>query len=129
MVMQPFPQQPLFGPDTPAQELNQPFNPFLRFLEEQPRSAFFSQLPQNLTTGQQQFASSQFQPTLDRFLGGIGRTILGGGTPDQTFTQFLQGQMQNGAPNFDFNRAFRRAPSFQTGLGTSGLTSRARFLF
>ena len=86
-------------------------NPFLRFLEGKTPEAFlFAQLPQDPSIAQQSFASSIFQPLLNRFRGEIGRRALAGEAPDPTFQNFL-GQ------NFDFGRQFRR---FGPQSGTSG---------
>tara|TARA_Y100000310_G_C20625942_1_gene785880 strand:- start:117 stop:434 length:318 start_codon:yes stop_codon:yes gene_type:complete len=99
-------------------------NPFLRLLEEEPigqRALFFGNVPQNLTFGQQRFAQNLFDPTLNRYLGTLGRQVIGGGAPTNTFADYLRN-------SFDFGREFRRAPTSQTGLGASSFVSPGRFL-
>ena len=100
-------------------------NPFLRFLEEDElgrRANFFGQ-PGVGGGGQQrqQFFGNLFPNVQNRFLGALGRQIQGGGSPTLSFTDFLQN-------NFDPRRELLKAPSFQTGQGTSGLVSPGRFL-
>jgi hypothetical protein len=100
--------------------------PFLPFFEEDPegqKALFFGSIPQQQqqTFGQQRFAQNLFEPTFNRFLGTLGRQVLGGGAPTNTFADFLRN-------SFDFGREFRRAPTAQTGLGTSRFTSPGRFL-
>ena len=103
-----------------------PPNPFLDFLNdiEDPfgaRANFFSRINPTLPNQAQQFLGNQFGDFSNRFLGAIGRDIRQGATPTQTFSQFL-------SENFDPRQSLLKAPSFQTGQGTSGLVSPARFL-
>lgn len=67
------------------------------------------------------FLSNLFQPFQNEFFGDAGRRIQNQQAP-QSFTEFLNN-------DFNLDRRIRRAPSSQTGRGTSGLTSQARFLF
>ena len=101
-----------------------PFNPFFPFLEDEPRAAFFGGLPENLSFGQQQFASRAFEPFFDQFKGALGRQILAGEAPTLRFTDFFNQQFQGAG---SFANRFRRAPQFQTGVGS--LSRPARFLF
>jgi hypothetical protein len=99
-------------------------NPWLRFLEQEPfgqRALFFGNVPQGLTFGQERFAESRVDPTFNRYLGTLGRQVIGGGAPTNTFADFLKNK-------FDFGREFRRAPTAQTGLGASRFVSPGRFL-
>ena len=101
---------------------NGAFNPFEDFLETDQgrRAAFFGGIP-NFTGSRQQFFSNLFPQFENRFLGALGRQIQGGGAPTLTFENFRR-------ENFDPRRELLKAPSFQTGTGTSGLVSPARFL-
>ena len=96
-------------------------NPFLEFLEDEPRASFFSFLPQNPTFGQQRFAEKAFQPWQSQYLGALGGQVKRGETPNLTFVDFLRN-------NFNFGREFRRAPTSQSGRGTSPFVSSGRFL-
>ena len=99
-------------------------NPFTRFLEEDPlgrRAALFAQ--PGVSGGglpRQQFFGNLFPQIENRFLGALGQQIQGGQAPTLSFTDFLK--------NFNPRAELLKAPSFQTGQGTSGLVSPARFL-
>lgn len=79
----------------PPDLLANPFgsNVFADFLESEgqgQRSAFFGALPAAQTANQRTFFQNQFQPTLDEFLGVLGRQIQAGQTPTQRFAPFVQ---------------------------------------
>ena len=112
--------------------INDPFsnNPFSGFFESDPegqRALFFGQpgvqgLPQN--TRAQSFLSNVLFPQVNnRFLGALGKQFLEGGTPTLTRRDFF-----SNPDNFNAQREFRRAPSYETGRNTSGLLSAGRFL-
>jgi hypothetical protein len=80
------------------------------------RLIFESFLPENLLGQQRQQLSAQFQPTFNRFLGGLGRQLrTGGGAPQQTFRGFLEQQ-------FDPQRQLLRMPSLSAGRTTPLVT-------
>ena len=100
-------------------------NPFLRFLEEDPlgrRAALFAQ--PGVSGGgyqSQHFFANLFPQVENRFLGALGQQIQSGQAPTLSFTDFLQN-------NFNPRAELLKAPAYQTGQGTSGLVSPARFL-
>ena len=96
-------------------------NPFEDFLETDQgrRAAFFGGIP-DFTGARQQFFTNLFPQVENRFLGALGQQIQGGGAPTLRFQDFLK--------NFNPRAELLKAPSFQTGQGTSGLVSPARFL-
>jgi len=116
MVQNLFPNP--FIPSANTQQ--QPFNPFLTFLEGDPEALFRSILPQNLTLNQERFAGPLFDRISNRFRAAIGRDIRGGGTGELTFDDFLRN-------NFNFQREFARGPQSQTGAQTQFIRP-ARFL-
>lgn len=93
--------------------------------EEGRRALFFGRFQQQVGSqpsfGQERFAGDFFSTFQNRFLGQGGKEILGGGAPTQTFVEALMN-------NFNFGREFRRAPTSQTGRGTSPFVSPGRFL-
>ena len=101
-----------------------PLDFWLRFLDEEPRAAFFSALPENLTGGQQRFAENLFPQLQNRFFSDVGRQVRAGETPTRTFLETLNQQLEGPG---SFENRFRRAPQFQTGAGS--LSRPARFLF
>jgi hypothetical protein len=100
-------------------------NPFLRFLEEDPlgrRAALFGQ--PGVSGGgyqRQNFFANLFPQVENRFLGALGQQIQSGQAPTLSFTDFLQN-------NFNPRAELLKAPAYQSGQGTSGLVSPARFL-
>ena len=78
--------------------------------------------PGLITDFNRPFFTSNFGPQAENeFLGATGTAVAAGQTP-MTFTEFLNN-------DFDLGRRARRAPSSQTGRGTSRFVSPARFLF
>ena len=66
---------------------------FAGFLEDEPRAAFFGTLGQQGmldTAGRRRQAENIYQDALSSFYGQLGEQILSGGSPTQTFTNFLQ---------------------------------------
>ena len=99
-------------------------NPFLDFLETDQgrRAAFFGATPGfNQGGSRQQFFTSLFPQFENRYLGALGQQVQGGGAPTLSFTDFLQN-------NFNPRAELLKAPAYQSGQGTSGLVSPARFL-
>jgi hypothetical protein len=92
--------------------------------EEGRRSLFFGALQRQfgpqLSFGQQRYGADAFRGFENRFLGQGGQQILAGGAPTRTWVDFLN--------DLNVGREFRRAPTAQTGLGTSRFTSPGRFL-
>jgi hypothetical protein len=99
-------------------------NPFFEFFETTPegrRANFFARINQPLNFGTTSFANQQFHQSENAFLGSLGRQILAGQPPTATFQDELNS-------NFNFARQLRRAPTSQTGRGTSRFASPGRFL-
>ena len=91
------------------------FSDFFETDELGRRALFQSFVPQNLSFGQQQQASTLFQPTFNQFLGGLGRSLRAGTKP-QSFADFAPGAIQQNLATLPQAR-------------TPGLTSRADFGF
>ena len=99
-------------------------NPFLDFLETDQgrRAAFFGATPGfNQGGSRQQFFTNLFPQVENRFLGALGQQIQSGQAPTLSFTDFLQN-------NFNPRAELMKSPTYQSGQGTSGLVSPARFL-
>jgi len=66
-------------------------NPFLDFLEEEPKAAYFGfQDAFGRSPLQKQFFKNRFQQIHDEFMGKLGSQIMGGELPTLRFTDFLQ---------------------------------------
>ena len=66
-------------------------NPFLAFLEEEPRAAYFGF--QNLfgkTPARKNYYQNQFQRIYDEYLGTLGQQALGGQAPTTKFVDFMR---------------------------------------
>lgn len=103
---------------------NELFNPFKDFLETDQgrKAAFFGATPGfNQGGSRQNFFTNLFPQFENRFLGALGQQIQGGGAPTLQFQDFLQN-------NFDPRAELMKSPTYQSGQGTSGLVSPARFL-
>jgi hypothetical protein len=103
---------------------NELFNPFKDFLETDQgrKAAFFGATPGfNQGGSRQNFFTNLFPQFENRFLGALGHQIQGGGAPTLQFQDFLQN-------NFDPRAELMKSPTYQSGQGTSGLVSPARFL-
>jgi len=100
-------------------------NPFLDFLEQTDqgrRAAFFGGIPNyGQSASQQQFFTNLFPQIENRFLGALGRQIQSDQAPTLQFQDFLQN-------NFNPRAELMKSPTYQSGQGTSGLVSPARFL-
>jgi|SRR3990167_1703533 len=102
-----------------------PGNPWLEFLEsaeEGPRINFYSRLPQNQTFNQQRFGEDLYNNMWTGYLGAVGRQVRGGGAPTLQYGDYLD-------QNMNFNRSFRAAPQFQTGMQTNRLSPFTRYLY
>ena len=103
---------------------NELFNPFKDFLETDQgrKAAFFGATPGfNQGGSRQNFFTNLFPQFENRYLGALGQQIQGGGAPTLQFQDFLQN-------NFDPRAELMKSPTYQSGQGTSGLVSPARFL-
>ena len=102
-----------------------PNNPFLDFLEDTElgrRAAFFGSIPNfGAPSSRSQFFGNLYPQIENRFLGALGRQVQGGQAPDLRFQDFISN-------NFNPRAELLKAPAYQSGQGTSGLVSPARFL-
>ena len=64
-------------------------NPFLDFLEDEPKAAYFGYQDQWRTPNQRKYFQSQFANIQNQYLGSLGKQIYGGGVPSLKFTDFL----------------------------------------
>ena len=99
-------------------------NPFLDFLETDQgrRAAFFGGFPGFQQGGSRQnFFTNLFPQFENRYLAALGQQIQSGGAPTLQFQDFFQN-------NFNPRAELLKAPTYQSGQGTSGLVSPARFL-
>ena len=92
------------------------------FLEEEPRSAFFSATqPFQTSNRMRRFLQEQFQPVWNEFLGAMGRQARLGQVPDLRFADFTQGT--------NFPQQFQQQPRWQRGESAQFFNPRMRFLF
>jgi len=92
------------------------------FLEDQPRSAFFSAAaPFGTSPVRQRFFQNQFDEVFNQYLAALGRGAREGNVPNLPFADF--------AGSFDFNRLFQQQPRFQRGASSQFFNPRTRFLF
>jgi|TARA_R110002126_G_scaffold21398_9_gene77362 hypothetical protein len=100
-------------------------NPYQDFLEGTNlgrRAAFFSGIPNfGQPASQQQFFTNLFPQFENRYLAALGRQIQSGEAPTLQFQNFV-------SDNFNPRAELLKAPTYQSGQGTSGLVSPARFL-
>ena len=100
-------------------------NPFLDFLEQTDlgrRAAFFGATPGfNQGGSRQQFFTNLFPQFENRYLGALGQQIQSDQAPTLRFQDFFQN-------NFNPRAELMKSPTYQSGQGTSGLVSPARFL-
>ena len=99
-------------------------NPFRDFLETDQgrRAAFFGGIPNyGQSASQQQFFTNLFPQFENRYLGALGQQIQSGQAPNLRFQDFISG-------NFNPRAELMKSPTYQSGQGTSGLVSPARFL-
>lgn len=101
-------------------------NPFLDFLEQEPRAAFYSYLygPGNAPSfapRQQRFFQDQFTDIHNMYLGYLGRQVREGMMPQGSATDFFGG--------FDFPGYYRRQVPYEgRNAGYSGFVPRTRWL-
>ena len=100
-------------------------NPYQDFLEGTNlgrRAAFFSGIPNfGQSASQQQFFTNLFPQFENRYLGALGQQIQSDQAPTLRFQDFFQN-------NFNPRAELMKSPTYQSGQGTSGLVSPARFL-
>ena len=99
-----------------------PWEDFLESAEEGPRINYYSRLPQNQTANQSRFAEDLYGNLWTQYLGALGRQVREGGAPTLQYGNFLD-------QNLNFNRSFRAAPQFQTGMQTNRLSPFTRYLY
>ena len=92
------------------------------FLEDQPRSAFFSAAaPFGTSPIRQRFFQNQFDEVMKQYLSELGAGARQGAVPNLPFADFTGG--------FDFNQLFQQQPRFQRGASSQFFNPRTRFLF
>lgn len=92
------------------------------FLEEEPRSAYFSAIkPFQTNNRMRQFLAQQFEPVWNEFLGALGAQARQGQVPDLRFGDFTR--------NFDFPQQFQQQSRWQRGAAEGFFNPRMRFLF
>ena len=101
------------------------FNPWLDFLEGEPKATYFSYGDKfggpRGSQRQRRFAQDQFSDIYSQYLGNLGRQARAGTAPTGTFTDFMGG--------FDFDQWYRQqVPYEQRNQGFSDLAPRTRFL-
>lgn len=93
-------------------------NPFLGYLDEEPRAAYFSYGKRfgglNQSGRQEKFFTNQFSDIYNQYLGSLGARIKAGTTPTGNFNDYLAG--------FDFENWYRKqVPYEQRNQGFSDL--------
>jgi len=97
-------------------------NPFLDYLEQEPRTAFFGHANQFGTNPTRRRAIEDMYPqALNQFYGALGQQIMGGGAPTLQFRDFLKGM--------DFTKRFAQLNRATTRGRRSGFQPRTRYLF
>lgn len=88
------------------------------------RANFFARVGQQgpQTANYDRYASNQYQPYLDKYLGKLGGQALEGNDPTLSWTDFLNSEMQG------FQQNYLRSPVQQTGRQVGGLAGNARWL-
>ena len=83
-------------------------NPFLRYLDDEPRAAFFSRSNQfGRSPRQRQFFEGDFSNIYNEYLGFLGTQAREGQLPTGDFNSFLE--------NLDFDERFERRTPTQKG--------------
>ena len=96
-------------------------NPFMDFLEEQQRPAYFAYQDQWRTPNQKKYYQNQFSEIQDQYLGKLGQQVMGGGLPTMKFADFLKG--------FDWQQDYGGLTPQQRPQGGGGqLTPTARWV-
>ena len=82
-------------------------------LPEMPDVTYFGNLAnQSFTPQQRQHFGGQQGNIYNRYLGGLGQQVMGGGNPTQTFENFLGG--------FPWLKEFNMLPRWKRGVNPSG---------
>jgi hypothetical protein len=86
------------------------FNPFLEFIYDEPKAAYFSRADQfggpNNYRPQQNYYQNQFSNIYNRYLGDLGMQARSGIQPQGEFNDFLG--------TFDFNKHYRENVPYET---------------
>jgi len=97
-------------------------NPFLDYLEQEPRTAFFGRANQFGTNPSRRRALEEMYPqALNQFYGALGQQIMGGAPPTLKFRDFLGGM--------DFTKRFAQLNRATTPGRRSPFQPRTRYLF
>ena len=75
--------------------------------DEQGRRAIFGARFGNLNPFQQRYSQSLYEPTFNKYLGEMGKSLLMGQAPQQSFTDYL-------SQNFDPQRELLKGPQSDT---------------
>ena len=95
-----------------------------RALETEPEKAYFAYQNQWGSPNQQKFYQNQFSQIQDKYLGRVGRQIMGGdpllgGVPTLTFPEFLK--------NYDWQQGYAGLTPSQRGVNKSQFAPAARW--
>ena len=87
------------------------FNPFLEFLNEEPKAAYFSYGDrfggQNNSRQQQNYYQNQFSDIYNKYLGNLGAQASLGVQPQGQFSEYLEDEV-------DFDQYYRENVPYQT---------------
>mgnify|MGYP001597426970 CR=1 FL=1 len=103
------PAQAGFQPGQPGQTGTSQGNPFLGFLEEEPKTAYFSYANQfggaPRSQRREKFFQNQFSDIYNQYLGRLGGQVRGGETPGLKWNDYLGG--------FDFNKWYQEQVPYE----------------
>jgi hypothetical protein len=99
-------------------------NPYLDFLQDQPKAAYFSYADQfggrDQSRGQQNYYQNQFSNIYDKYLGTLGSQARNRAQPTGTFNDFVGG--------FNFDDYYRQSVPYSTRQSSrSGMVPRMRW--
>lgn len=96
-------------------------NPFLAYLEEEPKAGYFAYQNQWRTPNQKKYFQNQFAEIQNQYMGRLGQQILGGGEPNLRFTDFLK--------QYPWMQEFAKLPPSQRGENRSLYNPRTQRIF
>ncbi len=94
------------------------------WLSDEPEARYFGELAerkQSFTPAQTNYWRGQYTPMYNRYMGQLGQTAMGGGTPTQTWGNFLSGM--------PWQREWENLSPWQRGVDTQRFSPRLRWLY
>ena len=102
-------------------QTSEPSSVFSRFLEQNPQSAFYSTMPEGMTSVQRQASGDVYNQAIQDYYGELGKRIRQGQAPTMQFQEYLK--------EFPYTQRFAQATQRSRDMARQRVSPRTRRLF